>query len=248
MQDIHSHVLPGIDDGARNLEEAKALLFQLADEGVTRQVLTPHFYTERESLESFLRRREAAWQALLTLPGMQGHVSDSGKPWASYDTDGLRHAMRIELAAEVAYSSKMFSYPNLDSLCFGDEPYLLLEMPFTKHWDSHLLQRIEHLELGYDCQLVIAHVERYPATDYGRDTDVLGELREIGCLLQMNATSLFEKRTKRVALKLLQGGWIDRLASDCHDLVKRPPRLAEARSYLQKKLHMDIEEQHLADL
>ena len=65
MTDLHTHILPGMDDGAQTIEEALALLQTQAQQGVDAVALTPHFYGRRESVESFLSRREAAWQQLL---------------------------------------------------------------------------------------------------------------------------------------------------------------------------------------
>ena len=84
MIDLHSHILPGMDDGSKNPEESAALLRMLQQQGVTTLAATPHFYA-RETPEAFLKRRQ---EAVAKLPIME---------------DGPR----MLLGAEVAYFSGM---------------------------------------------------------------------------------------------------------------------------------------------
>ena len=62
MIDLHTHILPNVDDGSSSLEESLALLRMLASQGVTLTAATPHFYATSDTPEQFFRRREAAWQ------------------------------------------------------------------------------------------------------------------------------------------------------------------------------------------
>jgi len=64
MIDLHTHILPNVDDGSSSLEESLALLRMLASQGVTLTAATPHFYATSDTPEQFFRRREAAWQQL----------------------------------------------------------------------------------------------------------------------------------------------------------------------------------------
>ena len=61
MIDLHTHILPNVDDGSSSLEESLALLRMLASQGVTLTAATPHFYATSDTPEKFFRRREAAW-------------------------------------------------------------------------------------------------------------------------------------------------------------------------------------------
>ena len=58
MIDFHTHILPGLDDGAKTLDESIQLLKMEEEQGVDTIVLTPHYYHEREDLKSFLQRRQ----------------------------------------------------------------------------------------------------------------------------------------------------------------------------------------------
>ena len=64
MTDLHTHILPGVDDGAKAPEESLEMLRMERDQGVDTVVLTPHFYRDRERPEHFLKRRRAAGEAL----------------------------------------------------------------------------------------------------------------------------------------------------------------------------------------
>ena len=64
MIDLHTHILPNVDDGSSSLEESLALLRMLASQGVTLTAATPHFYATSDTPEQFFRRREAAWKQL----------------------------------------------------------------------------------------------------------------------------------------------------------------------------------------
>ena len=66
MIDFHTHILPGIDDGSRNSEESIQMLNLEQEQGITKIVFTPHFYANRNSVERFLKRREASYERLLS--------------------------------------------------------------------------------------------------------------------------------------------------------------------------------------
>ena len=61
--DFHSHILPGIDDGARNLNSSMSMLEQVREQKVDYMVATPHFYASQDRIETFLQRRRDAWDA-----------------------------------------------------------------------------------------------------------------------------------------------------------------------------------------
>lgn len=64
MIDFHTHILPGIDDGAKSLEESLSLLKMEQEQGVDTIVLTPHYFHERQSLDAFLQQRNTAYEQL----------------------------------------------------------------------------------------------------------------------------------------------------------------------------------------
>lgn len=199
--DLHSHVLPGMDDGCKTPEESRRVLEMSARQGVRYLAATPHFYAEQESVDSFLARREAAMKRLAA---------------ATRELEGPQ----LCLGAEVAWYPGLLQEQQLDALCLGRSNYLLLEMPFSR-WTPSVARQVRALRYEQGIVPILAHVERYP--DVGR---MLDELIENGVLIQMNAEHLLQNR--RDAARLLRRGMVDVLGSDCHGAEHRPPKLGPA--------------------
>lgn len=210
MTDLHTHILPGMDDGSQDIAESLSLLRMELSQGVDTVILTPHFYRWQEPAQAFLQRRRLAFDRLRpSLP-----------PEAPY----------LLLGAEVAWFPTLAEEPELERLRLGDSRYFLLELPFER-WNARLLDQIYDLTCATGLTPVLAHVERY----LGQDKSQLAELIAMGLPMQMNADSLLSWWSRRGCVKLLkQGRW--HLASDCHNTGKRPPRLGEAVPILHQKL------------
>ncbi len=212
MIDFHSHILPGIDDGSRNVEESLQLLTRLREQGVATVVATPHFYADAQSVDTFLRRRDDAYARL-----------------TAQRTDDVPH---ICLGAEVLYYNGISHLEGLDRLCIEGTRILLLEMPFTR-WSSTVLREVLEIANNMDVTLALAHVERYMR--YQR-SGVFDELHRHGVLMQVNASYFLERITRRTALRQLSRGQIHLLGSDCHGIHNRPPRMQEAAVIIRKKI------------
>ena len=89
MTDLHSHILPGIDDGAQTVDDSLALIRRQLEQGVDEIALTPHFNAERTSVEEFTQRRAESFAIL------QDAVSREGLP------------VKLKLGAEVFFSSDL---------------------------------------------------------------------------------------------------------------------------------------------
>ena len=213
MIDVHMHLLPGMDDGSESVETSLGMLARSAGaEGVC---ATPHFYADRDTPESFLRRRSAAWARLkAALP--EGHIP-------------------IRLGAEVRYFEGMSRAEELPALCLEGTRLLLLEMPFQP-WTERMLAEVDGLSRR-GLVPVAAHLERYLELAPKR---LLREFWELDLLVQCNAEFFLERRTSRRALKLLREGRVQLLGSDAHNVGARPPRLAEAAALIEKKLGPEV--------
>lgn len=203
MIDIHSHILPGMDDGSRDEAESLAMLENLAAQEVSAVIATPHFYAEENSPAEFLRRRAEAEERL-------NAVWHSGLP-------------EVRLGAEVCCFEGMSHTEDLEKLCIEDTKILLLEMPFQT-WSSRLVQEVVKLRRDRGLTIVLAHIERY-LPEQGEDLEYL---QSVGILTQCNASFFLRWRTRRKALRMLDQGKIQFLGSDCHNMTSRPPRLGEA--------------------
>lgn len=212
MIDFHSHILPQIDDGSASAKESTELLKMLSQQGVTTVCATPHFIASKITPEAFFEKRQAALETL--------------KPHLSAD------APKIKLGAEVFYYNGISRMQDLFRFCIEGSRLLLLEMPFHA-WSEYNLKEIIELSCSGEFQLVLAHIERYSAF---QNKKVLERLAYSDILLQTNAGSFLNFRTRSRALKLLKQNKIHFIGSDCHSISDRPPRMAEAREVVLNKL------------
>lgn len=211
MIDFHSHILPGIDDGSRHVEESLALLNQMREQGVTAVVATPHFYADEQSVDSFLQRRAEAYDRLMA------QCSDT--------------VPRILLGAEVLYYNGISRLEGLEDLCIDGTRVLLLELPFTR-WSSTVTHEVLEIANNMNLTVVLAHIERYMR--YQR-RGVFDEFYRNGVIMQVNASYFADRSGRRAALRQLGAGQIHLLGSDCHGVQNRPPRMAEAADVIRKK-------------
>lgn len=211
MTDLHTHILPQMDDGARDLAQSLAMLEMERSQGVDTVVLTPHFYRERETVEDFLRRRQRSLDMLLpALP--------EGSP-------------RLIVGTEVAWFSSLAEEPELNKLCIGDTQYILLELPYAS-WSRYLLEQVEQFAMNTGLTPILAHVERYLSLQKREQVEALLSL---GLPMQMSANALTRPLKGRKMLELLmRGQWY--IGTDCHNTDKRKPNMAAAAQVLLKRL------------
>ena len=210
MIDLHTHILPGMDDGSRSPEETAKLLAKLQCQGVTTVAATPHFYA-RETPAAFLERRKTA---LAKMPPLGDH------------------APHIVLGAEVAYFSGMGNCEELIPLQIGNSRLLLVEMPFND-WSTRTIEDICEIPVHLGLIPVLAHINRYTGKQqFPKYKDIL---LQAGVSFQCNAEAFLAFRTRRWALNMLEKGYIHFLGTDCHNLTSRPPLLDKANATIEKK-------------
>ena len=212
MVDLHTHILPEIDDGSDGVDTSLAMLRREAEQGVTAVCATSHYYAKYSSIPAFCERRAEALERL-----------------ASVLTAELP---RVLPAAEVAYFPRM-EEQDLMPLCIQDTRTLMLEMPFAD-WTSLQTEAVEALVLDCGYQVVLVHPERFCFSKSNKHK--LEKLAELPIGLQVNAGSLLRWGTRRLALDLLQMAQYPLLGSDCHNLTSRPPNLKEGRKVVMQKL------------
>lgn len=211
--DLHSHVLPEMDDGCKNCEESGIVLAQSLEQGIQGIAATPHYYPI-ETVEQFLKRRQQSYESLL-----------------KYIKKNNLRTPRICLGAEVAYRTGISHEPSLKKLCYGSSEYLLFELPFQK-WKPSVLQEIYVIRNTRGIIPVIAHVERYMKF---QDRKTLSELFDMDIVIQMNAEYLLHGwLERRKAFRMIRNKKIQILSSDCHNIEKRPPNLESGIQQLQK--------------
>lgn len=213
MIDLHSHILPGMDDGSESPEMSAQMLTALQQQGVEIVVATPHFDAMQDTPEGFLCRRAEAFARLPQI-----------------DTP------KILLGAEVAYFEGMSHTNALQQLQLGDSGLLLVEMPFTP-WTQRMIQEICQISQLTGLTPVLAHVNRYRRAD--QLPQYQAELLSQGVLFQCNAEAFLSFWERRWALGLLKQGQIHFLGSDTHNLTTRAPKLQQAAQSITRKLGAD---------
>lgn len=216
MIDFHSHILPKMDDGSRDVAESVRLLTMLAEQGVDTVAATPHFYANDESVTQFLERRQRSFAQLQTQP--------------------LEGLPRILLGAEVRYYQGISRMSGLRRLCLEGSRLLLLEMPVSR-WTEYTVKELEELSRTGDLTIVLAHVERYLRL---QSRSVWDRLYDSGIRMQTNAAFFTDIGTRRKAVALLKDHAIHFLGSDCHNTVERPPDIGRAIAVIQKKMGDDF--------
>lgn len=188
--DMHCHILPGVDDGAKTLDESRLMLKCAREAGFTRVIATPHLYAEADEIPA-----RAAYAAL--------------EPIAK------RAGIQLIMGFEVNW--RAIARPDTDSvarMCLGDSNMILLELP-----SQTMLPNWEYV-MGGLCRSftpIIAHPERLPY--FQRNFELVMEMRDVGCEFQIDAFALLGfplSAETRTAKRFLERGVADYIATDAH--------------------------------
>jgi len=194
--DIHSHLLPGIDDGAKSMEDTIALISKLDTMGVQNFITTPHVLGSvwQNSSDTILDKLELVQEAL--------EKNDLGY-------------IKIDAAAEYMLDEQFCKLLKERDLLTIKEDNLLVEM-------SYFSAPVNLFEMLFDIQLagynpILAHPERY--NFYHQKFDMYEKLKNAGCRFQINLLSLtgyYGPAVKKTAIKLIENNMIDFAGSDVH--------------------------------
>lgn len=217
--DIHTHLLPGTDDGPQNMQEAMALIRMAWEDGTRKILLTPHYRDRfRENTPEQLRSTFTALceAAAAEFPDLQLFLGNE----AHYETDlpDLLDAGRV--------------------LPLHRSRYVLLEFRCGA-FSSRIMRAVSEL-IRYGYTPIIAHAERYDA--FRKDRALADTVLEMGALLQLNAGSVMGHHgfaIKHYCHSLLKQGKVHFIASDAHDPQHRPPLLQACWKRVSKKYTSD---------
>ncbi len=193
--DIHSHILPGIDDGSPNVETSVSYIKQLSELGLNKFICTPHIFKEVYPNNS---------KTILTA-------------LANTKAELKAQNVKVEIAASAEY---MMDIDFLDLLKKNEilampNKYILIEMSYAAK-NNNIEQYIFELNVkGF--KPILAHPERY--NYYHTNFNQYKRFKDIGCLFQINALSLtgyYGKDVKTIALKLVKEKLIDLIGTDLH--------------------------------
>ncbi len=195
--DLHSHLIPGIDDGSKSLDESLTMLKRFSEMGYKKVITTPHIMSD------FYKNTPE-----IILGGLK-KVKEAVKK------EGLN--IEIEAAAEYYLDSsfeELIDQQNL--LTFGNN-HVLFELSFSNE-PPRVKEAIFKLQTeGY--RPIMAHVERYPF--YFNQWGTIEDFKNRGCLIQLNINSLsgqYGPAVKKMGEDLIDKGWVDAIGSDCHHM------------------------------
>lgn len=225
--DIHSHILPGADDGSDSFEMSMRMLKIAVDDGISGIILTPH--------------------------NKPGHRHMHFSKMASY-VEKLQELMsegniKIELyiGSELYYRSGLLEEIENDrSATLAGSRYVLLEFAPLEDYDYIRNGCYSLLMAGY--YPVLAHVERYQNVCSKKDG--IDELIEMGCYIQVNAGSVMGKngsKAKRIVRNMLKRRQVHFIATDAHDLKRRAPYLSDCAAFIGKKYGDDYSEKLICE-
>lgn len=218
IYDMHTHILPGVDDGSTSMEQTIEMLKLMKTQEVNHIVATPHYIKGRNKYDTG------------SLKDIISKVSEEAK---KIDPD-----MKIYCGNEVYYTEGVLDDLKASKIMtISNSRYVLVEFNTEierRHMYNGMRKFIENMYIP-----VIAHVERYEHLD----SNSIYELIKLGCIIQMNTESvmggLFDSESKRCR-KLIKDGLVHILGSDCHNTDSRRPLMKDAINQLLKK-NVDIE-------
>ena len=220
--DIHSHILFGVDDGPKNIEESLELLSLAVQEGITEIISTSHVLHPSFNVEmDDVVKQVAALQHLIHTEGLPLTLHTG-------------HEIRInENVPDMLQQKKLLPLAN--------SRYVLIELPSNSvpTYTKHLLLQL--LELGYTP--IIAHPERNKAI--AENPDKLKQLVELGAFAQITAGSVaghFGKSIQKTSLQLIEANLVHTYGSDVHSRDVRPYLFDAGLTYLEKHKHADTVE------
>ena len=213
--DMHCHLLPGVDDGARDMEETRRMLKMAYDEGVRYIIATPHHHPRRgkPSTREIARQLQAVREA------------------AHQTGDGMKVFPGTEIYFGQDIPDKLKAG---DVLTMNCTEYVLVEFSPSDPFE-YMQQGIQRIQMkGYI--VILAHAERYDCLR--EDIGNAEYFHEMGVLIQVNAGSITGaggRRIRKYVKELLGRELVFCVGTDAHDDGKRAPRMRRAAEYVAKK-------------
>ncbi|RUS45280.1 tyrosine-protein phosphatase [Cohnella sp. AR92] len=227
MIDIHSHLLPGIDDGSSGMEESLEMARAAAGQGITKIIATPHHRNGR-----YMNAAAGVREAVLQL---NDRLKQEGIPLEVLAGQEIHHTRHL-----------LEDWEKGQLLTLADTRYILIELSAGFEF-ARLTDLIHELKL-LKLIPVIAHPERYP--ELIRHPDGFAELTELGALGQVTSHSLlgrFGNAIRRAAFRMCREGTIHLLASDAHDPHRRGFDLKEAYQVARQEVSPSFADLMLAN-
>lgn len=221
--DIHSHILPGVDDGSDSFEMSMRMLRCAADDGISGIILTPHNKPGR-------RHRHFS-EIMSRVESMQKMMSE----------DSVN--VKLYIGSELYYRNSLLEELENDMAgTLGSSRYVLVEFNPSEDYDYIRNGIYSLLTGGY--YPILAHAERYGNVCAGKSR--IDDLVEMGCYIQVNSGSVMGKagaKVKRFVRTMLKQRQVHFVATDAHDMGERAPLLSDCAYFIHKKYGGDYSQQ-----
>ena len=219
MVDMHCHILPEVDDGARSIEETRQMLQKAYEDGIRYIIATPHYHPRRGRKSPTELRRQ-----LKLVREEAARISDK---------------LRVYLGAEIYFGQDIPEKLREERiLTMNRTNYVLVEFSPGDTFE-YICQGIQQIQLkGY--KVILAHIERYQCIY--KAIENAEHLKHMGVYIQVNAGSITGEagwKTKRLARQLLDRRLVFCVGTDAHDPKKRRPRMKKAAEYVEQKCGED---------
>ncbi len=192
--DMHSHLIPGIDDGVKEAQTSLEILTRLSQFGFKKAIITPHIMSHRfPNTKDNIEKEHEKLRELIVKNGIN---------------------IETKVAAEYYYDEHFISLINKKDLMNFGENYVLFELSYTLKPFALEQSVAKLLDAGY--KPILAHPERY---QYYRTVEDYARLKEIGLDFQINAIStqnFYGKNVKKSVEKIIDNGMVDFIGSDIH--------------------------------
>lgn len=211
MTEYHCHILPGIDDGAKDVETSLAMIEMMKAQGVERIVATSHFYAHREkSVAEFLKKRQAAFDKIRDKAAVK----------------------EIYLGAEVAIENGISELADIEKLAVEGTRMILLELPY-RAYSKWMSEEIYNIGAEFNLKVMLAHIHRY--LEYYSKDELEGIL-STKAVMQINNEAFAGWREKKLVKRIIDDEKRFAFGSDAHNLDDRKPNW----DLLKKKVKPDV--------
>lgn len=203
--DIHTHILAGVDDGSENDGQMYRLLKALYDDGIRKVCCTPHYH-----------------------PGHYGnHFDNAAESFRRLQAYIRQEKMDMQIfhGNELHYFQGCLEWIEKGSCrTLNGTRYVLVDFDMEEAYKT--IEYAVRIFLNGGYIPVLAHIERYPC--FGRRNSLIEKLRDMGAVIQMNASAVLKRPRPPFVKKLLRYREVDVVASDTHNLETRPPLMRTA--------------------
>jgi len=219
--DIHTHILPGVDDGPVHMEESISMLKMEYEQGVVAIIATPHYMAGRDNIP--------VDELELIKDRLQEEASK------------IAPDLKIYLGNELLYSDSIIDdLQAKKALTLAGSRYVLVEFLPAVEYNRLFRAVSDFVNAGYIP--IIAHAERYQCLRHKKQ--LICDLIDAGCYIQMNASSLagniFNNPDALYNARLINSGLVHFIGSDCHDTIRRKPDIIKAEKAMKKRCGDDI--------